>query len=473
MSKRTSTTKQPASLQEQLQGVGLSAPVEDPMASLLEATQKNNPKSMGQWIAKALAAGVLSPGDLTGGNVAKSAEIPVMPRHSAPAISMHDIRIKAIHMKTQGTVGPSNALQAWEICQRLGCVPTVLEEMAQTNNGTSRLLHSVLAANQAFMQGIPRGVKVELEELAYAKSPPAGVYRIGFRIDVVPHFPGLAIEQCEDPRALAGDDEAVNLLRQRLSPTGYVEMCECSYYDDERNNGYSVGVLSVALTPEIMEDFVASRRPLADVEAFFIQAKGSAKDMQTSISGGMPFDVTREHVPVSGRALTAACSGLNDLSVRILIDLGANPSRDKAELLSPLGAILSSSVGRDALDPSPSSIVVPAQHQANRFSAWRCLDLLVAAGADLNEEAVGYKKLNPLALACELENIELITYLLKHGADPCVKNGDGNDLFEFAKKRNRVEVLALLDGWRAGQAVDEAIEKSRTLGNGAQGSVRP
>lgn len=63
-------------------------------------------------------------------------------------------------------------------------------------------------------------------------------------------------------------------------------------------------------------------------------------------------------------------------------------------------------------------------------------------GADVN--ALKNADWTPLMLACTKLRADVVTILLRHGADPLFRNKDGWNSFHIASREGNVEILKLL-----------------------------
>jgi hypothetical protein len=52
--------------------------------------------------------------------------------------------------------------------------------------------------------------------------------------------------------------------------------------------------------------------------------------------------------------------------------------------------------------------------------------------------------------------------LLKAGADTQVKNSKGLDVFAYAREQKADNICALLDGWKANQAIERSVYTKNT-----------
>lgn len=73
----------------------------------------------------------------------------------------------------------------------------------------------------------------------------------------------------------------------------------------------------------------------------------------------------------------------------------------------------------------------------------KVIQLLVEAGSDVN--ALDEHSQSPLLVAAKKDQVEVIEYLRKNGADAALKNSFGEDALYFAKLRNNTSVIEVLE----------------------------
>lgn len=93
---------------------------------------------------------------------------------------------------------------------------------------------------------------------------------------------------------------------------------------------------------------------------------------------------------------------------------------------------------RTALNFTPLHEVLRVESDLN--SKMRCIQLLLAAKASVNPVA-GSLHQTPLLLAMESGSIEILRCLIHGGADPLIRNRDGETLLHYAKTPEQVDVL--------------------------------
>lgn len=71
------------------------------------------------------------------------------------------------------------------------------------------------------------------------------------------------------------------------------------------------------------------------------------------------------------------------------------------------------------------------------------LTMLLDAGADVNGAA--YAGMSNLMAAVSINDVEIVELLLEKGADPGQKNANGETALDQAKKRERTEIIAILE----------------------------
>lgn len=92
------------------------------------------------------------------------------------------------------------------------------------------------------------------------------------------------------------------------------------------------------------------------------------------------------------------------------------------------------------------------------------LNLII--GADVN--ALKNTDWTPLMLACTKLRADVVSILLKHGADPLFRNKDGWNSFYIASREGSVEILQLL----VSQLTDPTVERIDRLVNSSSNNGR-
>lgn len=131
------------------------------------------------------------------------------------------------------------------------------------------------------------------------------------------------------------------------------------------------------------------------------------------------------------------------------VPLAGNPG-DEAADDSPAGQLVAAATAGDVMrvgalldegvPPDAQSRGFPAIHRAAQADSLAVLELLVAAGADL--EALDRSGHTALARAALFGHADAVSFLLESGADPNA----------HAEPNNQTPLLALLFGWSLGQS---------------------
>ncbi|RLB42843.1 MAG: hypothetical protein DRH12_04585 [Deltaproteobacteria bacterium] len=82
----------------------------------------------------------------------------------------------------------------------------------------------------------------------------------------------------------------------------------------------------------------------------------------------------------------------------------------------------------------------------NERPSFETLDVLLEHGANINFQITKGPNTGatPLMFAIMANNTEMVEYLLKHGADPYIRDSTGNSAIDYAKKENNMELIELL-----------------------------
>jgi len=102
--------------------------------------------------------------------------------------------------------------------------------------------------------------------------------------------------------------------------------------------------------------------------------------------------------------------------------------------------------GADVAQVARNPMKVQPLHAAAAGRSFEAVQLLVDAGAPVNgKQEKGWA---PLHEAVRQGNVELVRYLLAHGADPKLQNDEGTSAIGLAAKEERHDILKLLKGQR-------------------------
>ncbi len=100
--------------------------------------------------------------------------------------------------------------------------------------------------------------------------------------------------------------------------------------------------------------------------------------------------------------------------------------------------------GADVAQVARNPMKVQPLHAAAAGRSFEAVQLLVDAGAPVNgKQEKGWA---PLHEAVRQGNVELVRYLLAHGADPKLQNDEGTSAIGLAAKEERHDILKLLKG---------------------------
>ncbi len=415
---------------------------------LAEAVKRVDLVYVNKSLSKALREGVLQPCDLW---------------DEDSGSDMHTTLGHAKYGNTSAGASekPRQLFNAWEAMAKMGMAQQAAKEIETAADGFGPSLTATQLARKAFLDSVGRYAGLEYHDLEIGNNPAPGIHRIGFRLNQIANWQGDVLENAAHPVDVNEQDpeNEGDLMRVRLGDHGYVEMLTGSYYDDERTHDYTMGVFTIGQTADALSRFIQTRRPLVEIESFFLDAKNDAAAMVTKIEAGMPVDVRSENSYQSQRALSMACSFQNEDAIVELLKRHANPSRGPGETHSPLGCLLDSSKGHNVFWSTGKE---EEQTLKERETGMRCLKHLIDAGANVSELASNFRDATPLMIACRYRNTEVFSMLLKAGADTQVKNSKGVDVFEYAREHKADNICALLDGWKATQAIERSMPKKNT-----------
>ncbi len=100
--------------------------------------------------------------------------------------------------------------------------------------------------------------------------------------------------------------------------------------------------------------------------------------------------------------------------------------------------------GADVAQVARNPMKVQPLHAAAAGRSFEAVQLLVDAGAPVNgKQEKGWA---PLHEAVRQGNVELVRYLLAHGADPKLQNDEGTSAIGLAAKEERHDILKLVKG---------------------------
>ncbi|KAJ6637022.1 Ankyrin repeat domain-containing protein 16 [Pseudolycoriella hygida] len=105
-------------------------------------------------------------------------------------------------------------------------------------------------------------------------------------------------------------------------------------------------------------------------------------------------------------------------------------------------------------------------HEAAQFSQYKIVEYLIEKGADVN--AIKNADWTPLMLACTKIRDDVVSILLRHGADPLFRNKDGWNSFHIASREGCVEILKLL----VSQLANPTVERMNQLINSSSKNGR-
>ncbi|MFJ1547202.1 ankyrin repeat domain-containing protein [Streptomyces sp. NPDC088246] len=94
-----------------------------------------------------------------------------------------------------------------------------------------------------------------------------------------------------------------------------------------------------------------------------------------------------------------------------------------------LQRLLAQGADPDTRDPDGATPLYLAAVQGEN----RCAELLLAAGALPNAESRGWRSGLPLAAAATKANLSLVELLLRHGADPHLRESEGGSALDWAQ----------------------------------------
>ena len=99
----------------------------------------------------------------------------------------------------------------------------------------------------------------------------------------------------------------------------------------------------------------------------------------------------------------------------------------------------------DSQGQTPFFMAVVSQLMDERPS-FETLDILLEHGANINFQMTKGPNTGatPLMFAVMANSTEMVKYLLKHGANPHIKDATGNSAIDYAKKEKNMEIIELL-----------------------------
>lgn len=89
-----------------------------------------------------------------------------------------------------------------------------------------------------------------------------------------------------------------------------------------------------------------------------------------------------------------------------------------------------------------------ALHVACNENRLEAVQVLVNAGADINALTISDGEWTPLMEACTAGSIQIVEFLLEHGADPMIVNSyEGGTARDIADRLHQRAIVAVLDRW--------------------------
>lgn len=342
------------------------------------------------------------------------------------------------------------AFFSWRIISEIGLLNTVMNEFQQSSSRESPTFDLFFESSRYFLESFSSIIKCNLHSI-HNSSPSPGIYRLNFELDAnidwkIENIETIKLENDDDDDH--DDDKTRKEFRNRLSPVTYIEAEEYSYYDDSSTTFYTSGLLTLAKDREALDSFLSHQRSIESLNCFLQSARLHTPSMIDIIDSGMPVDIEKHISRYSIRAITAAAEQFNTHSIDELLSLGASPNRQPNEVYSPIGAIIKNVRFFQYGHANLENINV---------DGIACIEKFLSAGADINEAASVFTGDTALNLACYAGNTELAAFLLRHGANPNIQNGSCNDTFDLARKFDNKNLLALLDGWRANEAIGQLL----------------
>lgn len=416
-----------------------------PLGDILSAVYAGDAGAMHQAIARALDAGALQPANLAFGKT-----------DLGHPIGMASVLTHARHQGGRRDFTALAVLCGWEVMQKTGRLGQAQAEIAGGACAEKSMLHAAVTSLQSIFMGAGFDASRDLIELhripqpepAPGAAPGAGVARIAFMLNASVAWPGQILE-AGTAAPLPWDDSPVELARLRMGAHGYAEVSEESFYDDERSTYFATGVLHVSAQAAALDAFIGKRPSMLQASRDIARAVGDADALKLHLARGEQVDPHLHCWKNPVRALTEVCRSHNEQSLRILLDAKANPDAAPDEMECPMSLVMSSWGG-------PRAFV--HGNEAAQALALRCLQLLVSAGADPNG-AGDEKNERIVHKAVRLDHPALVHFLLQNGADPHLSGPDGLDAFGLCARgvadgRGGAGVMAVLDSWRARQAID-------------------
>lgn len=429
-------------------------PSADPVRALSRAMEGKDWRRFNQIIAQGLRDGTLECHDLD--------LCPITVPRSQPSTSgrLEPLYEKALAHKHEGHQEAFWLMHSWEAALKTGQLARVTAQMEGSTDGSSTTLRGLFSGMRRLLGNVQCDYEYDRINFQASRLKPdtaTGVRRLLYRLPNEINWPGKVLEQNTQSDNFSDDDSSGWVVRARPGARVYVEGVDCNAYNDGGGTWWSYGTVFFGDDTAAMDAFVAKRGDLAHWESMIgllgtLGRDGARGELVQRLSSPEGPDMLGEHRQATSRLLHHACAEANEEAISALLAHGAHPGRLPHESRGPAWDLV------EALDSR--------QIDVTSASVAACLDRLIGAGLDINETTLRLGQ-TLLVKAATLNHgaVEMLLLLVCRGADPFVKDAQGQDLFEAAKAptdpsdhRYTPCALAFLDSLKAKIAVDKMLE---------------
>ena len=412
---------------------------------LLDVVFSDNRNQMNHCIAEALHSGRLLPENLSAING----------KNEASGL-LSEFVTQALNMARRQKFEALAVLCGWQTMERSGLLlQAVAESLNKPTNDEKRkkagcaLLETSIDSFDAIFKscGYLNRKPIALTSVPSRGTLPDGVIAVGFEIGAEVQWPGKTIERI-DVFSLTDSVSKSTLERHRTSANAYVESSSTSWYDDNNNFESSIGTIYMCSDRLTLDAFVTDRRTLVEGHEITLMALHDFKTFRHHLEQGGEVDPPVHTGTPQSRTLMEVCGIHAEDSLALMLSHKANPNAFLHEMDSPMSKVIDCWAG-------PRSFNV-RNVDAHEPLAYRCLDLLLAAGADVNGITETHNE-KLVHKAVRLGHPGLLSFLLKNGADPRLPGPEGLDAFEQCQIQSEEQdcstIQAVLDSWRAHEAI--------------------